>query len=190
MLTTTIIRLAEEADIPAILDISNHYARNSPANFATEPEPLEQWLSAWRSGNAHFPWLVAAETGGRIVGFAKSGPWKSRSAYRWTAEVSVYLLPDVTGRGIGRGLYEQFFAIMKRQGYHSVIAGITQPNPASVKLHESLGMMHIGTFRENGWKDGRWHDVGYWMLLLNPAGKEPSPLRPAREVIAPGAVGR
>ena len=131
-----------------------------------------------------FPWLVANGEGGVIVGFAKSSPWKARCAYHWTAEVSAYIAPNHVGGGIGRSLYTRLFATLTAQGYHSAIGGITLPNEASVRLHESFGMKHVGTFNENGWKNGCWHDVGYWMLILNQPGVEPGAIRPVDEVIA------
>jgi L-amino acid N-acyltransferase YncA/LmbE family N-acetylglucosaminyl deacetylase len=134
--------------------------------------------------HARTAWLVACDDASAIIGFAKSSPWRARCAYHWTAEVSVYLSSDHIGRGIGRALYTQLFTILKAQGYHSAIGGITLPNPASVRLHESFGMKRVGTFIENGWKNGRWHDVGYWMSVLNDSDSEPSPVRPVREVMA------
>ncbi len=185
-----VIRLANEDDVPSILDIANWYARHTPANFAITPEPLEMWLAAWHEQQEWYPWLVAcveqstpAPRGSdAIVGFAKASPFRTRCAYRWSVETSVYLRNTWGGKGLGRMLYDHLLAILRRQGYRKVIGGITLPNPASVRLHERCGYRHTGTFERIGWKFGRWHDVGFWELEFDGGEEsEPSPdVRPVR----------
>src|SRR5262245_21609307 len=97
---TPVIDLACERDIPAVLALSNWAVKNSFANFATEPEPERMWLESFRATHTSHPWLVARD-GGRVLGFAKASPHRARGAYRWTAEVSVYIEPELHGRGIG-----------------------------------------------------------------------------------------
>ncbi len=77
------------------------------------------------------------------------------------------------GQGIGTRLYEQLFAELKKMDIHAIIAGISLPNEASVKLHERLGFAAAGTYRQVGFKDGRWHDVGLWQRALAPAATPP-----------------
>ena len=167
------LRLATIADIPAILDIANWYAANTPANFAVIPEPLSMWEQAWREHHERYAWLVAQRAapdehaGPLIVGFAKASPFRVRCAYNWTIETTVYLRPGWPGRGIGRDLYERLLAISRRQGYRKAIGGITLPNPPSVGLHERFGLRHVGTLCRVGWKFGQWHDVGFWELELD-----------------------
>ena len=88
----------------------------------------------------------------------------NRAAYRWTPEVGIYLDPAATGGGLGRELYGRLLAVLRAQGFHSAIGGITLPNPASVALHEKLGFEAMGIVREAGHKHGRWYDVGFWQL--------------------------
>jgi phosphinothricin acetyltransferase len=114
---------------------------------------------------AGLPWLVG-EQEGAVVGYACATPWKGRSAYRFTVEVSVYLDPSCTGRGWGTRLYERLFERLARRGIHAAIGGIALPNDASVALHEKLGMAKVAHFRETGFKLGRWIDVGYWQRLF------------------------
>jgi len=80
--------------------------------------------------------------------------------------VTVYVSPQTHRQGIGRALYERLFATLQRQGFHAAYAGIALPNAGSVGLHESLGFTHIGTYPEVGFKQGKWHDVGYWRKPL------------------------
>jgi phosphinothricin acetyltransferase len=177
------IRLADAADLPAILDISNHYALTSPANFAVEPEPLDAWRDSWTRTHETHPWLVAVADG-TVLGFAKASPWKGRCAYDHAAETSVYLHPEHLGHGLGRRLYETLFAMIEQQGYRIAIGGITLPNPASVALHEAMGMRRAALFERIGWKFGRWHDVGYWQRELGEVGA-PGVIRAVAEVWDP-----
>jgi phosphinothricin acetyltransferase len=129
-----------------------------------------------RIAAAHL-WLVA-ESGGRVVGFAYGGRFNSRAAYRWAAEVSVYIDRDHHGRGIGRALYLELIAALEDAGFCTLCAGITQPNPASNRLHESLGFTPVGTYTRIGFKHGSWHDVLWLKLdLIEGEGRVPGPLR-------------
>ncbi|MHC5114134.1 MAG: GNAT family N-acetyltransferase [Planctomycetota bacterium] len=160
------IRLATLDDVAAILEISNHYAAETPANFAIEPESPADWEATFRATHEQYPWLVAVADG-EVVGWAKASPWKGRCAYAYSAEVSVYIRPTHHRRGIGRALYDRLLATLRAQGYRSAIGGITLPNDASVALHESFGMERAAVFRSVGWKFERWHDVGYWQVQFD-----------------------
>jgi phosphinothricin acetyltransferase len=205
------VRLAEHDDLPAILAISNHYVVNSTCNFAIEPESLEAWRADFESEHETYPWFVAVDEAippssqgeegekpdprpqplsggsrgerGVVVGFAKAAPYHGRCAYSYAVEITVYVHPDYHGRGIGKALYGRLLSTLKAQGYHAVIAAISQPNPVSVNLHESLGLSHAGTFRQVGRKFGRWHDVGYWYATLQDEEHEPQTIRPVCEVL-------
>lgn len=159
------IRPASEPDIPAVNAIQNHYIRTTHIHFATEAVADAEALAEWRSTRAKLPCLIAEEQG-RVAGFARASAWKSRCAYAWSVEVSVYLEPANRGRGLGRALYERLFPILRAQGYRSALAGIALPNDASVRLHEAVGMRHCGTFERVGYKLGRWWSVGYWQIDL------------------------
>jgi phosphinothricin acetyltransferase len=178
------IRLATEADIPAVLKISNWAALHTPANFAIEPEPLDDWLRSWRDTHRMHPWLVAVDDeGAGIVGFAKSSPHRGRCAYAYTAEVSVYVHHEHHGRGIGSALYQRLIPILRAQGYCTLLAGITVPNPASQRLHEALGFRRVATYERVGWKFNRWHDVGYWQLHLNSNTSPPKSILSVEQVM-------
>jgi L-amino acid N-acyltransferase YncA len=182
------LRLAQRSDIPAILEISNWAAINTPANFAIEPETLEAWLTSWDQTHTMYPWLVAEESS-QIIGFAKGSPHRSRCAYAWSAEVTVYVHADHHGRGVGTALYSQLIPMLKAQGYVTLIAGITTPNPASQKLHESFGFKRIGVFERVGWKFGRWHDVGYWEMVLRDTEAPPPALQTVDRVLNESTAG-
>jgi len=169
--------LAREEDVPRILEISNWAAEHTAANFATRPESLEQWTDAWRRTSRLHPWLVA-RVEESVVGFAKSAPHKSREAYEWSADVSVYIHPEFHGRGIETALYGKLLSLLKDQGYVTLLAGITSGHAPSERLHAKMGFVRCATFHRVGWKFGRWHDVGYWELHLRPPDDVPRPITP------------
>jgi L-amino acid N-acyltransferase YncA len=175
------IDLARREDVPRVVEISNWAAANTAANFAIEPEPLDDWMEQFDQTSATHPWLVA-RLEGEVIGFAKASPHRSRCAYGWTAEISVYIAPEHHGRGVGRALYGALIPLLRRQGFVTVLAGITSGHVASERLHARVGFVRCGTFSKVGWKFGRWHDVGYWELQLDQAERVPAPLRSVSEV--------
>lgn len=125
---------------------------------------------------------------GVIIGFAKAVPYHGRCAYAFAVEITVYVHPDHHGNRIGKALYGRLLSTLRAQGYHAVIAAIAQPNPISVRLHESVGLSHAGTFRQVGRKFDRWHDVGYWYATLQDDDHEPGAIRPVRDVVPDEAM--
>jgi phosphinothricin acetyltransferase len=103
---------------------------------------------------------------GELTGFAYASSHRERPAYRWAADLAVYVAQDRRGAGIGRALYGALIPLLERQGLRIVCAGITLPNEASVALHESFGLELVGVYRRIGWKAGAWHDVGWWQREL------------------------
>lgn len=129
------------------------------------------------------PFLVA-DTDGRVVGFAYGSPHRERPGYRWAADVSIYLEERARGRGLGRALYVELLARLTAQGFWWACAGITVPNPPSVRLHESLGFTQVGVYRGIGWKAGAWRDVAWFQRPLHDPATAASSGPPA-EPLAP-----
>lgn len=160
------IRPATERDADAIAGIYNHYILNTVVTFEEEPvspEDVSERIGAVRA--ASLPWLVAEEQH-EVVGYAYAGKWSGRCSYRYSAESTIYLDPQATGRGIGRRLYEVLIDELRGSGMHVAIGGIALPNDASIALHERLGFRKVAHFGEVGFKFGRWIDVGYWQRSL------------------------
>jgi phosphinothricin acetyltransferase len=155
------IRAARDEDLDAITSITNYYIETSTIHFAYEPVTRAAFHAQWTASSDRFPWLVADDDG-VIAGYAKAGTWRERAAYAWTAEVGVYVRHGAHRRGLGRALYSELLAQLERRGFRSAIAGITLPNEASLALHRALGFEPVGTFRDAGWKHGRWCDVAFW----------------------------
>ena len=163
------IRFAEEKDLCAMLEIYRPYVENTTYSFEYEVPSMDEFTKRFRDHVTQFPWLVWEE-GGSVLGYAYAGaPWE-RAAYRWCAEVSIYLHPSVHGRGIGRLLYARLEEILIRQGYRVVYALITTENHGSVAFHEKLGYRYHSTFENCGYKMGRWLGVIWLQKWLNPLG--------------------
>ena len=165
-MSTPTIRPAVGSDAPAIAAIYAHYVLHSTVTFEEQPVDADEMARRIAGVEASgLPWLVL-EVDGRIGAYAYATPWRPRSAYRFSVEVTVYVADDARGQGHGRALYIELFAQLKALGRHAVLAGITLPNDASIALHEAMGMTKVAHLPEVGFKFGRWLDVGYWHRLL------------------------
>jgi phosphinothricin acetyltransferase len=161
------IRSAESRDAHAIADIYNFFVSTSTVTFEEEtvsaPEIARRMEEVQSVG---LPWLVAEEAGA-LSGYTHAKPWRPRSAYRFSVEITVYVEPGRVRRGIGSMLYGQLFPLLQARGVHAVIGGIALPNDPSVALHEKLGLRKVAHFKEVGFKLGRWIDVGYWQYTFS-----------------------
>ncbi len=158
------IRHAEERDLPALLDIYNHYVVGTPVTFDVEPRTLVQrreWFSGFAS-SGRYQCFVALKDG-RPVGWASSHRYRERAAYDCSVETSVYLDPAHQRQGLGRRLYSTLFEALKPEDVHRAYGGITQPNAASNGLHRAMGFEPVGTLREIGRKFGQFWDVAIYL---------------------------
>ncbi len=161
---TTIEPLRPE-HVEAARAVYNHYVETSTATFHDRPVEPDAFAAQLQFDDPRHATFVAT-AGGRVLGYALVGPYKSRCAYGDAAEVAVYLAPDATGRGRGRRLMEQVEAHARQAGLHTLIAGVCTENRVSVALFEALGYTRCAEFREVGWKFGRRLDVAYLQKLL------------------------
>ncbi len=159
------IRLARTSDAGALLAIYAHQVEVGVATFEIEPPSLGDFEARIAQTLRGWPWLVFEEQG-VAVGYAYASGHRSRAAYQWTVEVSVYVREDFHKRGVGRALYGVLFEVLRHQGFAVALAGITLPNAGSVRLHESMGFEPVGVYKAVGFKFGAWRDVGWWSLNL------------------------
>jgi L-amino acid N-acyltransferase YncA len=173
------VRHADPArDAAAIAAIYAPSVENGVASFEASAPGADEMARRIAEGSLTHPWLVS-ERDGAVAGYAYGAPHRSRAAYRWTVEVTVYVDERLKRSGVGRELYGALLPLLARQRYHLAVAGITLPNDASVALHEAMGFEPVGVYREIGHKLGAWHDVGWWQAFLRAAGEEPEePLGP------------
>ena len=161
------IRGVLNKDISSIAEIYYHYISQTVVTFETEAISSEDILE--RVAKVHsdgLPWLIAENDMGEVIGYAYASKWRDRFAYRFSAEITVYLSPKFKGKGVGSQLYNALFLALKERSIHSVIGGITLPNDASVALHEKFGLEKVAHFKEVGFKFEQWQDGGYWQGII------------------------
>ena len=158
------IRKAEVSDAAEIASIYNYYILNSSFTFeevGLSAEEMAQRINI----HSKMTWWVYEENQ-KIHAYAFAAPWKPRSAYKNTIEVSIYVDKDQHSKGIGFALYSHLLEAVRQEKFHAVLAGIALPNEQSVKFHQKLGFKKVGQLREVGFKFNRWIDVSYWELLF------------------------
>jgi phosphinothricin acetyltransferase len=149
---------ATERDIPDMREIYNHYVANTTVTFDEDPLTLAEMRAKFRSvQKLGYPWLVAKSPNGVMLGYAYLAPWKTRAAYRFTVENSIYLGPASTGKGLGAALMKELLARAKAAGVREVVAVIADRGAeASIAIHEKFGFREIGRMGRVGFKFGRW----------------------------------
>jgi len=160
-----VIRPATVDDAAAIQAIYAPVVERTVISFEEEPPSVAEMADRIAGTLRDHPYLVATRDG-VVAGYAYAGPYRSRPAYRWSVDVTVYVDPARHRQGVGHALYAALLPELARRGAHAAFAGIALPNPGSVALHEAMGFVHAGTHREAGRKFGRWIDVGWWQLLF------------------------
>jgi L-amino acid N-acyltransferase YncA len=186
----TMVRVAETADAPAFAAIYAPIVTDTVISFETEPPSPEEMAGRIARTLADYPWLAAVRDG-QVAGYAYASQHRSRAAYRWSVDVTVYVAEPARRCGVGAVLYTALNDILRRQGFRSAFAGIALPNPGSIGLHEAMGFEPVGVYRDVGFKLGAWRDVGWWRLGLS-AGDE-TPIEPVafRDLADPiGALPR
>ncbi len=161
------IRLATRNDAQSVLDIYAPYCLKSPATFELQPPSLEEIGHLIDKTLTRFPYLLFEEND-VAVAFAYAGQHMERAAYRFSANVSVYVREGFQGTGKGKALYSVLIPLLRKQGFCNAFAGITLPNPGSEALHKALGFVQTGLYKNVGYKFESWHDVSWWQLPLRP----------------------
>jgi L-amino acid N-acyltransferase YncA len=167
-----LIRFATPDDAPQVQAIYAPYCRASPVSFEIVPPSVKEIRARIARVLKRYPWLVC-ECDGMLAGYVYASTHRERPAYRWSADVAVYVHESQHRRGVGRGLYTALFGLLRQQGYINAIAGITLPNPASVGMHKTMGFKPIGIYKHIGFKTGAWHDVVWCQLLLQSLPQRP-----------------
>ena len=165
------IRSVTPEDARAVSEIYAPFVSDAATSFETVPPDAAEIQRRIKDKTPKYPWLVF-EADGVVLGYAYGSQHRTRQAYQWSADVSVYTHERARKRGVGRALYTALLDLLRRQGYFNAYAGITLPNPGSVHLHESMGFTPVGVYSRVGFKLGRWHDVLWLQLRLS---EEPSP---------------
>ena len=168
------IRVANDADAEAILEIYAPYIETTSYTFETEVPSIDSFKERIRSYLKNWPWLVC-EKKGAIAGYAYAAKHRERVAYQWSTECSVYVHDNFQRARVGQALYNALIELLKIQGFRNLYAVINLPNDRSVSFHEKMGFEYFATYRNVGYKLGRWKNVGWWQLQLNDYNNEPPP---------------
>jgi len=178
------IRAATEEDAAAIAAIYAPYVTGTIISFETEAPDADGMARRMAEGAGLFPWLVACGEDGALIGYAYACAFRSRPAYRFSVETTVYVADGAQRRGIGSLLYKALLPVLEAQGYAQAIAAITLPNAASVTLHERLGFRQVGIYEKVGFKFGEWRSVGLWQRELAPLSTRPEEPKPVSAIWA------
>jgi L-amino acid N-acyltransferase YncA len=187
-LSTPRLRLAEAGDAAQIAAIYAPFCLETAVSFETAAPDEAAMRDRIQTLTQRYPWLVAVSGSGNVLGYAYAGKHRERAAYRWSVDFTAYLAPEAKRRGIGTELYRVLVKVCQALGYCRAFAGITLPNEASVRLHEKIGFRPIGVYRRVGFKQGRWHDVGWWSLDLLPEEDAPREPRSIGEIAGSGEL--
>jgi L-amino acid N-acyltransferase YncA len=160
-----LLRAATTDDARRCAAIYAPYVTESWISFEEVPPTADEMAARIAANGASHGWLVA-ELDGQIAGYAYGSPHRTRSAYKTSCDVAVYIDPAFARRGVGRALYGALLPQLKDKAYHAAFGGIALPNAASIALHEACGFTPVGVYHEVGWKLGGWRDVGWWQRLL------------------------
>ena len=179
------IRIAKVEDAEKLVDIYKYYVENTDITFEYDVPSIEEFAGRIRNTLKKYPYLVAeeelqgskdkcADSIGKcgsendeerrntIVGYAYAGPFKSRRAYDWSVETSIYIKHGLSGKGVGTMLYNELEKYLKKQNIINVNACITYPNDKSIGFHEKFGYKKAAHFNKCGYKFGKWRDM-IWM---------------------------
>lgn len=183
-MTPMSMRMATSDDAEAILGIYAPYILDTAITFEAEAPPLEDFRRRIAAVLRRYPYLVGT-VDGVVIGYAYAHEQRERAAYRWNAELSLYLDRDRVGLGMGGRLFAALLDILVLQNVRNVYGIVTAPNPRSERLHERFGFTRAGTWRRTGYKHGSWHDVIWFEKRLgDDDGGEPPPVIPVGELSA------
>ncbi|MGJ0119330.1 N-acetyltransferase family protein [Williamsia sp. MIQD14] len=169
---TVTVRTARAADCPQIAEIYRHYVENSVITFDYESPTIDDWEGRVAAITARGrPFIVAVEsddTGAdTVLGYAYLGEFRTKQAYDWTSEDSIYLRPDATGRRLGSTLLEALLTDLDPSSVRRVVAVISIiSSDVSIRLHRRFGFVQTGVLQSIGHKHGRWIDCAVLQYVV------------------------
>lgn len=173
------IRPATPADVAGIAAIYAHHVRHGTASYEIDPpDDAEMAARLDKVQSAGWPWLVAEDADGALLGYAYVSQFRDRAAYRYACENSIYIRHDFRGQGVGKALLAALVGAARDCGFRQLIAVIGGAEPASIAMHAALGFAHAGRLQAIGRKQGRWLDNVYMQLPLGPGSTVPPEREP------------
>lgn len=184
-----VLRIAEERDAAAMLAIYAPYVIETTVSSEYEPPSHEEFLGRIRTYGSKLPWLVC-EVDGQVAGYGYAAPHRTRAAYQWSVETSIYVAPDFHRCGIASSIYAALFELLTMQGYYNIFVGISSPNERSMKFHKAMGFVISGAYQNSMYKFGQWRDVLWMAKTLRVHENEPQPTVPFPEIAQSAVVQR
>ena len=170
------IKPCYEAQLSEILEMFNEAILNTTSVYDYNPRTMDDML-AWYYAKIKndYPLIGLFNPLGELLGFGTYGPFRTRPAYKYSIEHSIYVRSDMRGKGLGKVLLKEIIDQANREDYHVLVGGIDSNNIISINLHEKMGFVFAGTIRHAGYKFGKWLDLSFYQLILN------TPINPIEE---------
>ncbi len=184
-----VLRVANETDAAQMLAIYAPYVIQTTVSSEYTPPSLEEFRGRMRTFQERLPWLVC-EVDDEIAGYGYASPHRTRAAYQWSVETSIYVAEGWHRHGIANAIYSSLFELLAIQGYYNIYVGITSPNERSMKFHKAMGFIISGAYQESMYKFGQWRDVLWMGKSLRPHDGEPQPTVPFPELAGTPVVER
>lgn len=184
------LRVATPDDAAGVRAIYAPYVESTAITFEVETPTTPQLGERIRSGLETYPWLVCEGEDGDLLGYAAASALRSKAAFQWSVELSIYVDRDSRGDGVGSALYTALLDMLAEQGFANAYVAITLPNEASVGFHERMGFEPVGTFPGVGHKHGEWHDVQWWATTLGERPADPDSPTPFEAMRGSNAIER
>ena len=166
------LRAATLNDVPRLTEIYRESVLNGTATYELEPPSEDEMRNRVRNITRQgYPYLVAQNPDGHILGYAYANAFRTRPAYRWLVEDSIYLAPEARGLGIGKALLTELLALCTERGFRQMVAVIGGASPASIAVHQSCGFEHGGVMKATGFKLGQWLDTVIMQIALGEGAK-------------------
>lgn len=177
-----VLRVANIGDAAAVNEIYGYYIDHSLANFGEQNKTVEEREQEMEQQLRMYPFFVAEDENGRFLGFACAEPYRPKSGYRYTAELTIYLHPHTPkGCGVGSALYEKLLNCLKAQGFRIAVGVIHDQNQGSLALHRRFGFEQVGILRNYCYKHSQWVGAVILEKVLNPFEDHPNELIPFAE---------
>ena len=175
------IRSGIERDVKGVLEIYAPYVKSTAVSFESQVPGIHEMWQRMEQAQEKFCWLVCIHEG-KVVGYAYTSLHRSRAAYQWSCESSVYTSLEYRKMNMAGALYNALFEIAELQGYHTIFAGMTVPNPASRAFHLSMGFTPVGEYANVGYKFDSWHNTAWYQKTIKDCDEPPQSILPTGEI--------
>jgi phosphinothricin acetyltransferase len=171
---TLLLRDATASDLPAITQIYRDSVLTGTASYELDPPDEAEMRARFEAiRSKHYPYIAAVGMDGTLLGYAYASAFRTRPAYRWLVEDSIYLAPEARGRGIGKALLNELVTRCTTAGFRQMVAVIGGASEASCALHAALGFRMVGTMTGTGFKHQRWLDTVFMQRELGEGNTTP-----------------